>query len=168
MNVAVSSVGGVSFDVYSLAVNKVCVCIVVHTWHGVMSTHNHCVWRSHVMTLNGMCFDRINLTSLCGLPNECCEHNTILPPGQVEIRPVQVRGSVGDIVNITCIVGTVSTSSTLLLTAQNVQLTPNFTDVQTDRVVFGYGPLTAEDDNRPVICSFGTMEAEGVISVLCE
>ena len=92
----------------------------------------------------------------------------ILPAGQVQIVPMEIRGRVGDIVNITCIVGTVEPSSTLLQTTMNQQLPTVFTDIQSDRVVFGYGPLTAEDHDQQVFCIFGLNEAEGTISVLCE
>lgn len=69
---------------------------------------------------------------------------------------------------ITCVVGTEETSSTILVTSDNQILPTINTQVQQDRVLFTYGPLTRDDNRLPVICQYAGMQATGSISVLCK
>ncbi|XP_064396932.1 uncharacterized protein LOC135343829 isoform X2 [Halichondria panicea] len=82
------------------------------------------------------------------------------------IEPVLIVGRAGEIVTITCIVGDIEPSSTIILTDNSQQLMTNNQDVQTDRVVYTYGPLIPEDEGRMVICQYGDEQASGSISVL--
>ncbi len=84
------------------------------------------------------------------------------------IEPEMVIGNAGDIVTITCIVGNVEPGSTMLLTDNAQQLAIINQTVLTDRVVYTFGPLDSEDNGRTVICQYGTNQASGNISVLCE
>ncbi len=79
-----------------------------------------------------------------------------------------IVGRAGEIVTITCIVGDIEPSSTIILTDNSQQLMTNNQDVQTDRVVYTYGPLIPEDEGRMVICQYGDEQASGSISVLCK
>ncbi len=88
----------------------------------------------------------------------------------VVIEPSVIKGSLGDFVNITCIVGNEEPQSTQLLTDNN-QLLDNaqLIDIQdSNRLIYIYGPLSIDDNERIVICRYGTIEAHGTIIVLCK
>ncbi len=84
------------------------------------------------------------------------------------IEPVLIEGRAGENVTITCIVGDSEPSSTMILTDSSQQLMTNTQDLQTDRVVYTYGPLVPGDEGRMVICQYGVEQASGSISVLCK
>ena len=79
-----------------------------------------------------------------------------------------VVGRAGEIVTITCIVGDSEPNSIIILTDNSQQLMTNTQDLQTDRVVYTYGPLVPGDEGRMVICQYGVEQASGSISVLCK
>ncbi|XP_064396616.1 uncharacterized protein LOC135343564 isoform X2 [Halichondria panicea] len=85
---------------------------------------------------------------------------------QPVIEPVLVVGRAGEIVTITCIVGDSEPNSIIILTDNSQQLMTNTQDLQTDRVVYTYGPLVPGDEGRMVICQYGVEQASGSISVL--
>ncbi len=86
----------------------------------------------------------------------------------VSIEPELIEGTEGEIVTISCIVGGSEASSTQILTDDNQQLMTNEQDVQSDRVVYTYGPLVPSDEGRNVTCRYANMDAVGTISVLCK
>ncbi len=118
-----------------------------------------------------MLFNKMLALILCFTPLPLPPPPPAPPPfagQQPVIEPVLVVGSAGDIVTIACIVGPSEPSSTIILTDNSQQLMTNTQDVQTDRVVYTYGPLIPEDEGRMVICQYGNEQAPGSISVLCK
>ncbi len=84
------------------------------------------------------------------------------------IDPVLVTGRLGEMVTFACIVGTSEPSSTQVLTDGNQLLITNSQDVQSDRVVYTYGPLEISDEGRELVCRYAQMDAMGSITVLCK